>query len=393
MNTKRIGSFALIGLFFLTALPGAPARNWTDRTGKYQVEAEFVGFQNGLVHLKRADGKIVAVPLEAFSAADRRFVAAVLKRQLHVSPARSVRDAVGAGGNVGCSDRPKTLQRLTITEPGVYENLLVDGGWIARNLVQIKADNVTLRNCEIRNGCHNAVTVYAKNVLIENCRIHHLLAGTFKGQRDAHGITGTPHNLVIRNCEIYYVSGDAVQFDPDRNVWGDVLIVNCTFWTGPLPADAAGFHRGERPGENAVDTKQRPSNPRSRMTIRNCLMYGWGQGQIVNQAAVNLKNKVQVEVSGCVLADNDICFRLRGTTDSHTGALVIIRNCAVYRSKIAVRMEDAIENLRIENLGIGNGIERKYTTAAGKPQNLVNRGEFAAPPYPQAIKTGVRPPN
>ena len=120
-------------------------------------------------------------------------------------------------------------------------------------------------------------------------------------------------------------------------------------------------------------------------------MYGWGQGQIVNQSAVNLKNKVQVEVSGCVLADNDICFRLRGTTDSHIGALVTIRNCAVYRSKIAVRMEDGIEDLKILNLGIGDGIERKYTTAGGEPKNLVNRGEFAALPYGQVIEKGVTP--
>jgi hypothetical protein len=198
--------------------------------------------------------------------------------------------------------------------------------------------------------------------------------------------------LVIRNCEIYYVSGDAVQFDPDRKVWDDVLIENCTFWTGPLPDDAAGFRRGERPGENAVDTKQRRTNPRSRMTIRNCLMYGWGDGQIVNQAALNLKNRVAVDVIGCVLADNDICFRLRGTTDKHDGALVTIRDCAVYRSKIAVRMEDAIEDLKIFNLGIGEGIARKYTTAAGKPQRLVNEGEFTPPPYRDVIRQGVRPP-
>jgi len=298
--------------------------------------------------------------------------------------------AVGAIGRVGCRDNPAITQRLFITRPGVYENFLVDGRWVDRNLVKINSDDVILRDCEIRNGRHNAVTVYAKNVLIENCKIHHLLAGTFDDQDDAHGITGQPENLVIRNCEIYYVSGDAIQFDPDRSPWDNVLVENCTFWTGPLPEAAAGFLRGQRPGENAVDTKQLESNPRSRMTIRNCLMHGWGDGQISTQAAMNLKDHVQVEVAGCVLADNEICFRLRGDTGERGGALVSIRDCAVYRSKVAVRMEDGIENLQILRLGIGEGIEQKYRSVAGEPRGYVNQGEFTPPAYPQAVRFGVR---
>lgn len=68
---------------------------------------------------------------------------------------------VGARGSVGCGPRPRVVQRLAITEPGVYENILVDGQWVDSTLVKINADNATLRNCEIRNGTHNAVTVYA----------------------------------------------------------------------------------------------------------------------------------------------------------------------------------------------------------------------------------------
>ncbi|MFH1924586.1 MAG: right-handed parallel beta-helix repeat-containing protein [Planctomycetota bacterium] len=319
-------------------------------------------------------------------------LALLFQPALAASASDAPRPAVGVSGNVGCLNDPKTVQRLFITEPGVYENYLVDGRWVNRNLVKINAVDVTLRNCEIRNGRNNAVTVYAANVLIENCKIHHLLAGTFRNQEDAHGITGRPTNLVIRNCEIHHVSGDAVQFDPDRGEWDNVLIENCTFWTGPLPADAAGFRRGERPGENAIDTKQRESNPRSRMTIRNCLLYGWGDGQITNQAALNLKNHVRVEVVGCVLAENDIGFRLRGHTGDYGGAMVTLRDCAVYRSKIAVRMEDAIENLTIFNLGIGEGVERKYQTAAGEPRAYVNEGEFVPPPYSDVIQKGVHPP-
>ena len=118
--------------------------------------------------------------------------------------------------------------------------------------MKITADGVTLRNCEIRHGRHNAVTVSAKDVLIDSCKIHRVLAGTFDDQRDAHGITGRPTNLTVRNCDIGLVSGDAIQFDPGRGPWDDVLIENCTLWTGPLPEDAAGFRRGERPGTDVA---------------------------------------------------------------------------------------------------------------------------------------------
>jgi len=49
-----------------------------------------------------------------------------------------------------------------------------------------------------------------------------------------------------------------------------------------------------------------------------------------------------------------------------------------------------IENLKITGLGIGVGIGRKYQIVAGDPHGYVNQGEFAPPPYSQAIRTGVR---
>ena len=97
---------------------------------------------------------------------------------------------VGPQGVVGCLANPKTVNRLEITKPGVYENYRVDAQGKGGNIVKITADNVTLRNCEIFNGSGNGVGVFGTNVVIENCRIHHLLKGTFQAQDDAHGITG-----------------------------------------------------------------------------------------------------------------------------------------------------------------------------------------------------------
>lgn len=297
--------------------------------------------------------------------------------------------APGTHGQVGCGESPRKAQQLRITKPGVYENYLVDGKWSDGKLVRITADGVTLRHCEIRNGLSNGVEVYAGDTVIDSCRIHHMLKSTYKKQDDAHGITGRPRNLVIRNCEIYYVSGDAVQFDPGRGPWDNVMIEHCTFWTGPLPADAAGFKKGERPGENAVDTKQFTKNPRSRMTIRDCVFYGYNQpAQIQTMAALNIKDHVAVTVERCLLRDNEVCFRLRGPgSPQRGGALVTVTDCAVYDSAVAVRMEDKIVDLKIERLGIGSGILRKYhMNAGGGPgAGFSNQGEYTPPPFAQLL--------
>lgn len=295
---------------------------------------------------------------------------------------------VGVQGDIGCKKDPKKTARLEITKPGVYENYLVDGQWGTGNRVKITADDVTLRNCEIFNCGGNGVGVFAKNCVIENCKIHHCLKSTFATQQDAHGITGGWNNLTIRNCEIYYVSGDAVQFDPDRRTNGKVTIEDCTFWTGPLPADASGFKKGERPGENAIDTKTPPKGERCVMIVRNCYFHGWNQpAQISNVAALNLKENVLVKVENCVLRDNEIAFRIRGP-GAKGGSNVEIKNCAIYDSAVGLRVEDRAENLKIDRLGFGKGVGKKYHILKNTGPGYENRGEYAAPSVESLLKSG-----
>lgn len=266
--------------------------------------------------------------------------------------------SIGAGQNIGCKTNPEQVKMLRIEKSGTYENYLVDGEWDeSNNLVKITANNVVFKNSEIRFGGHNGLALFGKNIEVDSCKIHHMLKGTFFEQRDAHGISGAPHDLIIRNTEIHHVSGDSVQFDPGKEPWGNVLIENCTFWTGPLDADYAGFKKGERPGENALDTKQKESNPRSRMIIRNSLFYGWGKGQIDVMAAMNLKSNVEVVIENCVFRDNDYAFRLRGPAD---GAIVTVLNTAIYDTIIAFRLEDGLRNFVVKNIGFGDGIKEKF---------------------------------
>lgn len=299
--------------------------------------------------------------------------------------------AIGPVGQVGVKSNPKTVERLQITKPGTYENYLVDSNWAGGNRVKITADNVMLRHCEIRNASGNGIGVFAKNVVIENCKIHHLLAGSFKEQHDAHGITGRWGNVVIRNCDIGLISGDCIQFDPDRRSTGRVVIENCRLWTGPLPADAGNFRKGQRPGENAVDTKTLPTGERAELMIRNSIFHGWKQpGQISLVAALNLKENVNARVEQCVFFDNQVAFRLRGPT-RRGGAWVRIEACAVYDTEVGVRAEDTIRNLKIHRLGFARSVKRPFhTPGCDFGKGYENQGQFVAPDLEQVLQKGIR---
>ena len=312
--------------------------------------------------------------------------------------AEATPEMAGLTGPVGAQPDARRVRTLLIDKPGVYENILVDGEWIEHDLVRIMADNVVLRNCTIRHGRRDALEIYGRNVRVENCHIHHVLKGSYRSEHndDAHGITGRPLNLTVRNCEISHVSGDALQFDPGRKAepygWDNVLVEHCFLWTGPLDADYAGFKRGQRPGENAFDSKVAPTGPRARITIRHTLMQGWGHGAIDNGAALNLKEKIQAVVDRCVLVENDIAFRCRGAGGARESAWVTALNCTVYRTSRVFRLESGVENVKILHLAPGEGIGREREGAPGPGAGFVAEGSRTAPalkawPY-QALPVG-----
>ncbi len=52
----------------------AVARTWTDSTGKYEIEGEFVKLADGKVEIRRDDGKLLHVALEKLSEEDQKYV-------------------------------------------------------------------------------------------------------------------------------------------------------------------------------------------------------------------------------------------------------------------------------------------------------------------------------
>ncbi|TDL29192.1 hypothetical protein BD410DRAFT_779523 [Rickenella mellea] len=54
--------------------PPKHTRVWHDRTGQFQVEAEFLGYNGGKLRLHKTNGVVIEVPAEKMSAEDLRFV-------------------------------------------------------------------------------------------------------------------------------------------------------------------------------------------------------------------------------------------------------------------------------------------------------------------------------
>jgi hypothetical protein len=298
-------------------------------------------------------------------------------------------ELAGAPGPVITQANAKLVHRLEITKPGVYENFRVDAQGQGGNIVKITADDVTLRNCEVFNGTGNGVGVFGTRVVIENCHIHHLLNGTFEKQTDAHGITGRWGDVTIRNCDISHVSGDCVQFDPDRRSRGSLTIEQCHLWAGPLAADTPGFKAGQSPGENAFDSKTPPDGERCKLMIRQCYMHGWNQpSQISTRAALNLKEHIEAVISRCVFDDNDVAIRARGP-GGRGDARVTVEDCAIYRTQVGVRAEDKIEKLKILRMAYGPEVKTREERHGGKElPDYENTGEYDAPPIESLI---VRP--
>jgi hypothetical protein len=95
----------------------ATAREWTDTTGNYVLEAELIARSDTMVVLKRADHELVALPIEDLSAADRDYLnsneaAETSSRSLVGAQTWTLRNGTKLTGRVvDFCDRDVTIQR------------------------------------------------------------------------------------------------------------------------------------------------------------------------------------------------------------------------------------------------------------------------------------------
>lgn len=73
---NRVSSVSLVLLLAMSLSPLC-AREWTDASGSFRVEAELVTVRNGKVYLEKSDGKTTSVPLEKLSRVDLEHLASL----------------------------------------------------------------------------------------------------------------------------------------------------------------------------------------------------------------------------------------------------------------------------------------------------------------------------
>jgi hypothetical protein len=84
--TRRIVALAAFGVISLTVPLSALGRAWTDSTGEFSIEAEFVDLKDGVVQLRRDDNaRVIKVPLKKLAHEDRR-VAVRTAREAEAPP-------------------------------------------------------------------------------------------------------------------------------------------------------------------------------------------------------------------------------------------------------------------------------------------------------------------
>jgi hypothetical protein len=282
-----------------------------------------------------------------------------------------VRAASGRGSViVTASGRVLSVNHAFVT----IEALVLDGQYGADDLVRISGsgDSLILTDSEVRRSSRDLIDISAgaDQVLIDKSLIHRALNAA-NGRTDAHGVVaGAVRNLTIRDTEIHTFSGDGVQIDPGRSApgWTGLTVERARIWLAPLASAENGFAAGTVAGENAVDTKASASYPRAVVTIRDTVAFGFRDSLITNAAAFNLKEHIDATINRVTVYDSEIAFRLRGAPTG--GAWVAISNAVVHDSITAFRYEDDIQQLRIWNSTVGNGMTRVFQAASSGSSGL-----------------------
>jgi hypothetical protein len=94
----------------------AEARTWTDKSGKYSIDAEFVSLTDGQVTLKRSDGKTVRLALENLSKADQEQVRQLTSSVPTAKTDSQIQAARPATKTAVASAKPDSSKSKTFTE-------------------------------------------------------------------------------------------------------------------------------------------------------------------------------------------------------------------------------------------------------------------------------------
>lgn len=119
--TTNTCKLAVIAAFLLHATFCAQAREWSDASGNFRIEAELVRQTKTSVVLRKADGKEVEVPIAKLSDGDQAF----LKQNRQTAPAQS--SLMPDGSSISVIEKRANSQRTAAAAVRVYENAIAQG--------------------------------------------------------------------------------------------------------------------------------------------------------------------------------------------------------------------------------------------------------------------------
>lgn len=136
-------------------------RKWTDKAGKYSIEAEFLEVVDGQVLLKRDDGKTGRVPLDNLSEADQTYVREIIQASRAKksfapkddkpvaevpSPSSAVGASEGSGAASGQEQAKQSIRTVVVEGVGLTEKEARDNAFsnAVQSAIGVLVDATTL---------------------------------------------------------------------------------------------------------------------------------------------------------------------------------------------------------------------------------------------------------
>ncbi len=162
-SSSIIFSLAVVLVCLIAA--AADARKWTSSDGKFTIDAEFVEVKADAVSLKTADGRVIAVPLDRLSKADRDYVSAQGKPDGGDAPAPAVDGDVGKAAKAALEAKGIRIvsSGLTLAEELSLSKGLRDVAGVRKSLLDANKEAAAI-DSQVQENKNNVIKLTQLNL-------------------------------------------------------------------------------------------------------------------------------------------------------------------------------------------------------------------------------------
>jgi len=120
--SRQATSLAILIMLVLFAAASVSARTWTDTTGKYSIDGEFIKLADGTVSIRQDDGKLIRIPLEKLSDSDQEFVRQQTHPMTDETPFAVAEEELKTAASSGGAGESRDLQTVVAEGIGTTSN-------------------------------------------------------------------------------------------------------------------------------------------------------------------------------------------------------------------------------------------------------------------------------